>query len=156
MKILIDTNIVLDVMLKREPFYRLSLEILRLAKKDDVEEYVSASAITDIYYLAYRQLRDKGMVRELMRKLLTVISIASVSGQEIENALSLEWNDFEDSVQYSVEYLQEMDGIVTRNPNDYKDAKIEVWEPGIIIVIRGNEKTHYLSFPLDYIHAALL
>lgn len=133
MKILIDTNIVLDVMLKREPFYRLSLEILRLAKKDDVEEYVSASAVTDIYYLAYRQLRDKGMVRELMRKLLTVISIASVAGQEIENALSLEWNDFEDSVQYSVEYLQEMDGIVTRNPNDYKDAKIEVWEPGRIM-----------------------
>lgn len=87
MKILIDTNIVLDVMLKREPFYRLSLEILRLAKKDDVEEYVSASAITDIYYLAYRQLRDRGMVRELMRKLLTVISIASVSGQEIEKRL---------------------------------------------------------------------
>lgn len=49
MKILIDTNIVLDVMLKREPFYRLSLEILSLAKRDDVEEYVSASAITDIY-----------------------------------------------------------------------------------------------------------
>lgn len=136
MKILIDTNIVLDVMLKREPFYRLSLETLRLAKKDDVEEYVSASAITDIYYLAYRQLRDKGMVRELMRELLTVISIASVSGQEIENALSLEWNDFEDSVQYSVAYLQEMDGIVSRNPNDYKDAKIEVWEPGELLSFR--------------------
>ena len=69
MKILIDTNIVLDVMLKREPFYKSSLEILGLSKKDDVEEYVSASAITDIYYLAYRQLRDKGMVKKLMKKL---------------------------------------------------------------------------------------
>lgn len=47
--------------------------------------------------------------------------------------MSLEWNDFEDSVQYSVAYLQEMDGIVTRNPNDYKDAKIEVWEPGELL-----------------------
>ena len=54
MRILIDTNIVLDVMLKREPFYRMPLEILSLAKKDDVEEYISASAVTDIYYLAYR------------------------------------------------------------------------------------------------------
>lgn len=133
MKILIDTNIILDVMLKREPFYRLSLEILRLSKKDDVDEYVSASAITDIYYLAYRQLRDKGIVRELMRKLLTVVSIASVSGQEIESALSLEWNDLEDPVQYSVAYLQEMDGIVTRNPNDHKKAKIKVWEPGELL-----------------------
>ena len=129
MKILIDTNIVLDVMLKREPFYKLSLEILGLAKKDDVEEYVSASAITDIYYLAYRQLKDKEMVKKLMKELLTVVSVASVSEQEIENALYLEWNDFEDSVQYSVAFLQEMEGIVTRNPNDYKEAKIKVWKP---------------------------
>lgn len=129
MRILIDTNIVLDVMLKREPFYRMSLEILRLAKKDDVKEYISASTVTDIYYLAYRQLRDKGIVKKLMKELLTVVSVASVSGQEIENAISLEWNDFEDSVQYSVAYLQEMDGIVTRNPNDYREAKIKVWKP---------------------------
>lgn len=83
MRVLIDTNIVLDVMLKREPFYKLSLEILRLAKKDDVKEYVSASAITDIYYLAYRQLRDKRMVKKLMKELLTVVSVASVSEQKI-------------------------------------------------------------------------
>ncbi len=129
MKILIDTNIVLDVMLKREPFYKLSFEILSLAKKDDVEEYVSASAITDIYYLAYRQIRDKGVVKKLIKELLTIVTVASVSEQEIENALSLEWNDFEDSVQYSVAYLQEMDGIVTRNTNDYKEAKMKVWKP---------------------------
>ncbi len=129
MKILVDTNIVLDVMLKREPFYKSSLEILGLTKRDDVEEYVSASAITDIYYLAYRQLRDKEVVKKLMKKLLTVVSVASVSEQEIENALSLEWNDFEDSVQYSVAFVQEMEGIVTRNPNDYKEAKIKIWKP---------------------------
>lgn len=129
MKILVDTNIVLDVMLKKEPFYKSSLEILGLTKRDDVEEYVSASAITDIYYLAYRQLRDKEVVKKLMKKLLTVVSVASVSEQEIENALSLEWNDFEDSVQYSVAFVQEMEGIVTRNPNDYKEAKIKIWKP---------------------------
>ena len=129
MKILIDTNIVLDVMLKREPFYRLSLEVLSLAKRDDVEEYVSASAITDIYYLAYRQIRDKGSVKKLMKELLTVVSVASVSGQEIENALSLEWNDFEDSVQYAVALLNEMDGIVTRNQKDYNRADMKVWSP---------------------------
>ena len=134
MKILVDTNIVLDVMLKREPFYKSSLEILGLSKRDDVEEYVSASAITDIYYLAYRQLRDKGMVKKLMKKLLTVVSVASVSEQEIENALSLEWNDFEDSVQYSVAFLQEMEGIVTRNPNDYKEARIKIWKPEELIL----------------------
>lgn len=63
MKILIDTNIVLDVMLRREPFYKLSLEILRLAKKDDIEEYVSASAITDIYILHIASLEIKGRLK---------------------------------------------------------------------------------------------
>lgn len=134
MKLLIDTNIVLDVMLKREPFYSLSFGILGLAKRDDVEEYVSASAITDIYYLAHRQIRDKSRVKKLMKELLMVVSVASVSGQEIENAISLEWNDFEDSVQYSVAYLQEMDGIVTRNPNDYREAKIKVWKPEELLI----------------------
>lgn len=134
MKILIDTNIVLDVMLKRDPFYRASAEVLGLSKRNDIEEYVSASAITDIHYLAYRQLRDKGAVRKLMKELLTVVSIASVSEQEIENALDLEWSDFEDSVQYSVAFLQEMDGIVTRNPNDYKDAEIKVWKPEELLI----------------------
>lgn len=75
MRILIDTNIVLDVMLKREPFYRMSLEILSLVKRDDVEEYISASTVTDIYYLAYRQLRDKGIVKNLMKELLTVVPL---------------------------------------------------------------------------------
>lgn len=129
MKILIDTNIVLDVMLKREPFHKLSLEILGLAKRDDVEEYVSASAITDIYYLAYRQLRDKGMVKKLMKELLTVVYVAGVSEKEIQNAINIEWADFEDSVQYSVAVLQDMDSVVARNPNDYKAAEIKDWKP---------------------------
>lgn len=129
MKILIDTNVVLDVMLKRDPFCKVSVEILSLSKRDDIEEYVSASAITDIYYIAYRQLRDKELVKKLMKELLTIVSIASVTGQEIQNALDLEWSDFEDSVQYSVALLQEMDGIVTRNPADYQGAKVKVWRP---------------------------
>lgn len=129
MKILIDTNIVLDVMLKREPFYRMAVEILGLSKRDDVKEYISASAVTDIYYIAYRQTRDNSAVRKLLKELLKVVSIAGVSGQEIQNALELEWNDFEDSVQYSVALLKEMDGIVTRNSSDYEGAQIKVWKP---------------------------
>ncbi len=71
MKILIDTNIVPDVMLKREPFYRVAVEIPGLSKR----------------------------------------------------------NDFEDPLQYSVALLREMDGIVTRNPDDYKESEIKVWRP---------------------------
>lgn len=129
MRLLIDTNVILDVLLKREPFYPAAIEVLELTKLDNVQEYVSASAITDIYYLACRQLKSKEQARELLKKLLAIVSIAGVSEQEIKEALELEWNDFEDSVQYSVAFLQGMDAVITRNLNDYKKSEIPVWKP---------------------------
>ena len=129
MKQLIDTNVVLDVLLRREPFFRTAAEVLNLAQRDDVREYVSASAITDIYYIANKQLKDRAAVRDLLERLLKIVSVVAVSEQEIRNALNLTWADFEDSVQYSVALLNEMDGIVTRNPSDYQEANMRIWLP---------------------------
>ena len=129
MKLLIDTNVVLDVLLRREPFFRTAAEVLNLTQRDEVWEYVSASAITDIYYIANKQLKDRAAVRNLLERLLKIVSVAAVSEQEIRNALNLTWADFEDSVQYSVALLNEMDGIVTRNPDDYQEANMRIWLP---------------------------
>ena len=129
MKLLIDTNVVLDVLLRREPFFRTAAEVLSLTQRDEVREYVSASAITDIYYIANKQLKDRAAVRDLLERLLKIVSVAAVSEQEIRNALNLTWADFEDSVQYSVALLNEMDGIVTRNPDDYQEANMRIWLP---------------------------
>ena len=64
-----------------------------------------------------------------LQQILQIIGIAAVSKQEIEQALQLDWVDFEDSVQYAVAYQQNMDGIVTRNPKDYQNAKLKIWQP---------------------------
>lgn len=138
MKLLIDTNVVLDILLGREPFFGEAAAVLNLSQLEDVQEYVSASAITDIYYIANRQMKDRGAVRELLTRLLKVVSVAAVSEREIQNALSLEWTDFEDSVQYSVALLSEMDAIVTRNPGDYRQASIRVFLPGQILLEFNN------------------
>lgn len=66
MKLLIDTNVVLDVLLKRQPFCENGAKVLKLSAREDIEEFVSASAITDIYYITYRMLKDKEIVRELL------------------------------------------------------------------------------------------
>ncbi len=134
MKLLIDTNVILDVLLQREPFFKAAVDVLNLTQRDDVREYVSASAITDIYYIACRQMKDRSAVRELLKRLLLVVSVAAVSEREIQNALELAWGDFEDSVQYSVALLAEMDGIITRNPDDYQDANIQIWLPEQVLV----------------------
>ena len=139
MKLLIDTNVVLDVLLRREPFFRTAAEVLNLTQRDEVREYVSASAITDIYYIANKQMKDRDAVRNLLKRLLMVVSVAAVSEREIQNALNLAWGDFEDSVQYSVVLLNEMDGIVTRNPSDYQDANIRIWLPEQALELFANE-----------------
>ena len=105
------------------------IAVLGLAKRNDVQEFVSASAITDIYYISYRQLRNKDLVVNLLKKLLTIVSVAEVSKMEILKALELDWSDFEDFVQYSVALLQKMDCVVTRNLNDYKESKLPVLLP---------------------------
>ena len=124
MRVLIDTNVILDVLLKRSPFYEAAIEVLKLSVREDIQEFVSASAITDIYYM-----RDKAVVRELLKKLLLIVSVAGVSEEEIQKALELGWKDFEDSVQYSVALLNEMNGLITRNVKDYSSSEIQVWEP---------------------------
>lgn len=133
MKLLIDTNILLDVLLKREPFYHKAVEVLELVQYDHVQEYVSAAAVTDIYYIACRYMKDKELVRQLLEKLIGIVSIAAVSEKEIKVALELTWNDFEESVQYAIALSNKMDGIVTRNPRDYKKADMKVWSPEQIL-----------------------
>lgn len=139
MKLLIDTNVVLDVLLRREPFFRTAAEVLNLTQLDEVREYVSASAITDIYYIANKQMKDRDAVRDLLKRLLMIVSVAAVSEWEIQNALNLAWGDFEDSVQYSVALLNEMDGIVTRNPSDYQETNMRIWLPEQALELFANE-----------------
>lgn len=94
MTILIDTNVILDVLLKREGLYQDGANVMNLAKRDNIKLFVSASAITDIYYIAHQTLRNKTKIKDLLSKLLKVVSVASVSEDTIKNALDLPWKDF--------------------------------------------------------------
>lgn len=133
MKLLIDTNVILDVLLKRDPFYKDASEVLNLIQRDGIREYISASAVTDIYYIARKYLKSRSAVVDLMKRLLKIVSIAAVSEREIFNALELDWSDFEDSVQYSVAFFHEMEGLITRNPDDYRGSNIPVFQPSEIL-----------------------
>ena len=129
MRLLIDTNVILDCLFQREPFKDDAAEILRLSAEDDIELFVSASAVTDIFYIARKELKDAQKARDTMVALMGVVGIAAVSAPEISNALSLAWKDFEDSVQYSVALIQGMDMIITRNGKDFENPQVKVMEP---------------------------
>ena len=128
MQVLIDTNVILDVLLNRESFVQNALKILKLPE-ESVQKYVSASAITDIYYIARQEIKDKSQVKNLLKRLLQIIHVAAVSENDILAALDSDWTDFEDSVQNAVAESHDYDAIITRNKNDYKNSNLKIFSP---------------------------
>ena len=128
MQIMLDTNVVLDVLLNRPAFVQNSAEILRVAS-EEIQEFITASAITDIYYIARKELRGSLQAKALIRNLLQIVHVAAVSEVDIWAALESDWKDFADSVQNTVAEHQRFDYIITRNPSDFKDSNLPVLTP---------------------------
>ena len=128
MQVLIDTNVVLDVLLNRDDFVQDAVTILKLPESS-VQKYVSASAITDIYYIARQEIKDKAEVKNLLKTLLQIIHVADVSEDNILTALDSDWSDFEDSVQNAVAESHNYDAVITRNKGDYKKSNLKVFSP---------------------------
>lgn len=129
MRILIDTNVILDILLKREPFFKSSYDALKQAMVNDTECLVSATAITDIFYLLRKGLGDAGRAKAKMEHLLQLISIADVLALDIQTALSDSMPDFEDAVVHAVAARNKADYILTRNTKDFNGTVISAITP---------------------------
>jgi len=129
LSILIDTNVALDFVLCRQPFYQIAEKVVETANPQNISLNVSAASVTDIYYLARRELKDRNLALQLLKNFLNVAKIAAVSEDEINKALELEWSDFEDAVQYSTALLSQMDYIITRNAKDFKSSEVPAISP---------------------------
>lgn len=129
MELLIDTNVVLDRILQRQPFFESADKIFKLAKNPDINLKISASAVTDIYYIAYRNLKNRELVRELFIEILKIVKILPVNEENIHNAFDLNWKDFEDAVQYSAAVANNIDAIITRNMKGFSQAEVKILTP---------------------------
>jgi len=129
MKVLIDTNVILDFLLRREPYYVNAAKINILSEKEFICGYISASAVTDIFYVAKRELKNKDTVLALIKNILKTTHIVAVRESSIYEALDLEWSDFEDSVQYTAGQSISVNYIITRNPKDFASGYIETVTP---------------------------
>jgi len=134
MKILIDTNIALDHLLKREPFCREAEKIIGLTQ-GGVDVYLSAASITDVYYITRKALGNKDSAMALMKSLLRTVGVATVSDNEIHRAIALGWDDFEDAVQYTCGESLNVDYVVTRNKGDFVLPRLPVVTPEELIKI---------------------
>ena len=126
-KILIDTNVALDILLRRQDYANASV-IFSLAEHNIIACYLSATAITDIFFLSKNDLGKKA-AKEALKDLLQVFKPATVTDCHIYQALDLDWNDFEDSVQYAVGESLSVDYIITRNADDFSSGGIPAITP---------------------------
>jgi len=131
-KVLIDTNVIVDVALEREPFYAESDRILTFVEKGQIQGYVSASTFSDLYYIIRR---DKGRdwTLDFLRQLATFCQVATVDNSVISIALTSNFKDFEDAIQYSTAVINLIDAIVTRNPRDFPVTTPRIVTPNQLI-----------------------
>ena len=129
MRLLIDTNVILDYILARKGFREDAKRIFELAAYDQAYEFVSSSALTDIFYHVNKSLRNSYETQDKLRELLELISVLDVTGHTIQKALDLHWADFEDAVQYAAALENDVDCIITRNGNDFEKREIPVLSP---------------------------
>ena len=128
MIILLDTNVVLDILLNRRPWYTNAALIFGLSQQNLIKSYISASSITDIFYITQKE-QGKNAAKEAIKRLLRVFYPATVTDRDIYQALELEWEDFEDSVQFIVGEGLSVDYIVTRNTKDFTLSSIKTVTP---------------------------
>ena len=120
MRVLLDTNIIVDVALERQPFYTSSVQVLTFAYRGTVDAWISASTVSDIYYLV-RKAKGHEATLEFLRITTSFCRIATVDQTVISNALTSSFRDFEDAVQYETAIANQLAAIVTRNPQDFSD-----------------------------------
>ena len=129
MKVMIDTNIVLDVFLQREPFFQASYEVMKQSALEKLEGFISASAATDIYYLLRRSLKDDARAKDSMEKLLQLVGIADALGEDVHAAVASNMSDFEDALVASIAERCQMEYIITRNTKDYTESPVKAITP---------------------------
>ena len=137
MRVLVDTNVVLDVLLDRQPFAEAAVKIFALIEESRIEGFLGATTITTIDYLLCQAL-PREEARKALKRLLGLFEIAPVNRPVLEQALHSKVADFEDAVLEQAARLVGADVIATRNCTDFKSSTVTVMDPAeLLATIRG-------------------
>jgi predicted nucleic acid-binding protein len=126
---MIDTNIFLDVFLEREPFYSNSRAVLQLCEDKKVHGFLTASSVTDIFYLVRKALHSKELAYETLGSVLDIVKVISVSNEDVLSAYMQHATDFEDCLLATCAKSNKCSSIVTRNKKDFLEFGITLLSP---------------------------
>ncbi|WP_339712691.1 PIN domain-containing protein [Cyclobacterium amurskyense] len=135
-RILVDTNVVLDLLGKRESFLKEAQELFTLGDKGKVKLFVSALTFANTYYILSQQLKVSS-ARKVLRQFKVLVEVVPIDDKVIELALDSEFKDFEDAIQYYSAIENGVRIIITRNQKDFKHSKIPVLSAKEYLAMKG-------------------
>ncbi len=128
MIIFIDTNVVLDFFLAREPFYKESKKIFKKVAFNEITAFVSSVTVVNSFYTISKE-KDKAIAFKAVADLLKIIEITTTDKEVLEKALLSSFKDFEDAVQNESAIAENLDAIITRNTKDFANSSLKIYTP---------------------------
>lgn len=128
MKVLIDTNVILDVLCNRPDFVENSSKVWKCCEIDKAEGYVSALSIPNIVYILRKELNPE-KTRQLIQQIMMIFEVADLKTSDLKNAADMLTCDFEDAVQMCCAERLKADYIITRNIRDFKESNVPALKP---------------------------
>ena len=132
MKVLIDTNVVLDVLCNRQEFLEASEKVFKLCEVNKISGYLSALSIPNILYVMRKELEPE-KTKELLDKLMLIFHVADLKADDLKKAAELKFKDYEDAVQSVCASRIHADYIVTRNIRDFTASKVTAIKPSELL-----------------------
>jgi predicted nucleic acid-binding protein len=133
MKIYFDTNIIIDVLKHREPFFENSNKIFMLAVDGKIDGIVCTSAIADIYYLTRKQYVNTNTTIGIIFDILEIIKPVDTLVNDFFSAAELDFQDFEDAIIAAIAQREKADYIITRNTEDFSKSSVQAITPEVFL-----------------------
>lgn len=149
MKLLIDTNVLLDMVLKRNG-YDISVKLFRKIRQQGILACITASFVTDLFYIIRKEIRDTERTYVIMENIFCLVTVLSVTEKDIQDAFGQKWKDFEDCVQYMTGRNNRVDYLITAKRKDYKDVSLSVLTPAEWTVLSVIYRKSIFYFRADF------
>ena len=135
MRVFVDTNLFIDILLDREPFSKNAALIYKLCENNMLEGYVAPITINNIYYIC-RKAKHINEIKGYLADISTVFTIAIMNSDSVKKANTYKVNDYEDALQYVMALQNRCEYLITRNTKDFKKlSKIKVLTPEAFLAV---------------------
>lgn len=132
MKVLIDTNVILDVLCARKDFLEDSSKVWRYCEVNKIDGYISALSVPNIVYILRKELTPE-KTQEIINRIFLIFQVTDLKANDLKKAASIKSNDYEDSIQMICANRIKADFIITRNIKDFNLSKVPAIKPSELI-----------------------